>query len=253
MTARNFRRFTMAALAAPLVLGLAACGQDAAKDGAAATGEAIAKIAAPAGKSWGDVVSVTPEGGYRMGNPDAPIKLVEYGSLTCNHCAEFTEASSAEIRDTFVASGRVSFEFRNFVRDPIDLTAAQLTRCGAPEGFFALTDQAMANQKEMFEKAQGAGEAAYTAAMNQPEAKRGLAIAELAGLLDFFASRGISRDQAAACLADTAKATALATTTSKDAERYQINGTPTFMLNGQKLDGNTWAPIKVALENAGAR
>ena len=53
---------------------------------------------APAGKSWAETVVITPEGGYRMGNPDAPIKIVEFASLTCSHCAEFAEAASASLR-----------------------------------------------------------------------------------------------------------------------------------------------------------
>ena len=253
MTNFAFRRIVLAAVAAPLALGLAACSKDKGGEGAQANGEAIAKVAPPAGKTWSDVVSVTPEGGYVMGNPNAPIKLVEYGSLTCPHCAEFTEKSSADLRDTFVASGRVSFEFRNFVRDAIDLTAAQLTQCGAPESFFALTEQAFANQKAMFEKAQAAGQPAYEAAMNQPEGKRAMALAELTGLVDFFSARGISKDQAATCLANTAKAQKLAKDTQDQGNELDITGTPTFIVNGAKFEGNTWEELKAHLETLGAR
>ncbi|MCK9543990.1 MAG: DsbA family protein [Novosphingobium sp.] len=242
----------IAALAlATAVLGLTGCGKG--KDASAVSGEPIASIAAPQGKVWADVIGQTPEGGYRMGNPDAPIKLVEYASITCSHCAEFSEASMPALRDTFVNSGRVSYEFRNFVRDPIDLTAAQLTRCGAPETFFALTEQVLANQTEMFSKAQAAGEAAYSAAMSQPPATRGAAIARLTGLTEFFAARGISVDQANACLADTKAAQALAEMAQKQGEQFEITGTPTFIINGEKADANTWDVIKNRLEAMGAR
>ena len=161
MTRSALRHLALAMVAAPLALGLAACGKSG--DGAGATGgDAIAKIAPPAGKAWSDVVSKTPDGGYLMGNPAAPIKIVEFGSLTCSHCAEFAEKSFADLRDNFVASGRVSFEMRNFVRDGIDVVAAQLTRCGTPESYFALTEQAFANQAAMIEQVQKAGEASYT-------------------------------------------------------------------------------------------
>lgn len=252
MIAPAFRKFALALAIAPLALGLAGC-DNKATDSAPTSGAAIAKIAPPAGKAWSDVVVTTPEGGYRMGNPEAPIKLVEYGSLTCPHCAEFAEKGSAQLRDDFVAGGRVSFEFRNFVRDAIDITAAQLTQCGAPESFFALTEQAFANQKAMFEKAQSAGQAPYEAAMSQPPAKRGQALAELTGLTEYFAARGISRDQAGLCLADTAKAERLATNTAKQADELKIEGTPTFLINGLKVDTNTWEGLKTKLEQAGAR
>ncbi|HMO69419.1 MAG TPA: protein-disulfide isomerase, partial [Novosphingobium sp.] len=69
-------RLAPLALAAPLALGLSACSKEDAT-GAAPSGEALAKVAAPAGKSWADVVVKTPDGGYVMGNPEAPIKLHE--------------------------------------------------------------------------------------------------------------------------------------------------------------------------------
>jgi protein-disulfide isomerase len=254
MTRKFPRSLALALAASMLAFGLSACG--ASGDGDKAdTGIASAKIAPvapPAGKVWGDVVVKTPEGGYLMGNPAAPIKLVEYGSLTCSHCAEFAEASGAELRDKFVASGRVSFELRNFVRDAIDLTAAQLTRCGAPESYFALTDQAFANQAAMFQKAQAAGDA-YGAAMNLPAATRGKAIAEVTGLSEFFASRGISRDQAAICLADAGGATSLAENTRKQGEEFNIEGTPAFLINGQKANLAGWPEVKARLETMGAR
>ena len=252
MTRIPLRRIALALVAAPLALGLAACGKEA--DGAAAqSGEPIAKIAAPAGKAWSDVIAKTEQGGYRMGNPEAPIKLVEYGSLTCSHCAEFADKAQAALRDTFVASGRVSFEFRNFVRDPIDITGAMLARCGAPESFFALTDQIFANQPAIFDKWNALGQAGQTAVMNQPDAKRFIAIGESTGLTEFVSSRGIAKDQANACLADVKEAQNLAALAQKQGEEFDITGTPTFVINGAKFEGNTWEEVKARLEQLGAR
>lgn len=252
MSRSPFRRLALIALAAPLALGLAACSKE---DGSTAgpSGEPIAKIAAPAGKTWAEVIEKTPEGGYRMGNPEAPIKLIEYASLTCSHCAEFAHEAMADLRDNFVASGRVSYEMRNFVRDGIDITAAQLTRCGPPESFFALTDQVFANQAAIIQRVQAAGEPAFQAAMGQPEAQRGMAIAKLAGLDEFFAARGLAKDQAAACLANSADAQALAKNAQEQGEQLQITGTPTFLINGTKETVNTWAEIKAKLQTLGAR
>ena len=74
------------ALAAPIALALASCGSGADETGEIA-GEAIAAIPAPDGTEWRDMVTVTDMDGYMIGNPDAPIKLVEYASLTCPTCA----------------------------------------------------------------------------------------------------------------------------------------------------------------------
>lgn len=252
MKIRSFRSILVAATLLPLALGLASCGKG--KDeNAGLSGEPIAKIAAPAGKAWADMVAKTPEGGYVMGNPAAPIKLVEYGSLTCPHCAEVAEKGSAELRDNFVASGRVSFEFRNFVRDPIDLTAALLTRCGTPEGFFALTDQAFANQPVMLANVQKAGEAAYTAAMQRPDDQRLLGMADLTGLTDFFAARGIAKDQATACLTNTAEAQALAKRTQDQSAQFKIEGTPTFLINGELIGSMGWEELRTKLQTMGSR
>jgi protein-disulfide isomerase len=253
MALHSIRRSLIAAAALPLALGLAACGSEKKDEAAGLSGTPIAKIAPPAGKSWADMVVKTPEGGYRMGNPAAPIKLVEYGSLTCPHCAEVAEKGSAELRDQFVASGRVSFEFRNFVRDPIDLTAAMLTRCGSPESYFALTDQAFANQPAMMENIQKAGEPAYQAAMQRPDNQRALAMAQLTGLTDFFAARGISKDQAAACLGNTAEAQALAKRTQEQTEQYKLEGTPTFLVNGDVIGSMGWEELRAKLQSLGAR
>lgn len=241
------------ALAATLALALAACGsKDEAATTAAPSGDAIAKIAAPAGTTWADTYAATPEGGYRMGNPDAPIKLVEYGALSCSHCAEFAEKSAAELRDNFIASGRVSYEVRFFMLNALDVPATLLATCGSPEATLPLAEQFWGWQKNMFTNLQ-ANQAALNAAGQMPPEQRFAAIAAAGGMDTFFASRGIAADQAKTCLADTARASKLVEATNKAGEEKNITGTPTFFLNGTKLDTNTWEGVKVALEKAGAR
>jgi protein-disulfide isomerase len=188
-----------------------------------------------------------------MGNPDAPIKLIEFASLTCPHCAEFAKTSEPALKDTFVNSGRVSFEFRNFARDAIDLTAAQLIRCAPPESFFALTDQVFVNQEQIFERVQAAGQPAFEAALKQPDERRGVALGQLTGLIDFFAARGIARDQAEQCLSNHEAAAQIAQNAQEQGVKYDVQGTPTFLLNGNKLEVNTWEGVKPLLEAAGAR
>ena len=249
---RASRPAVLSALALPLALGLTACNKESADSGGL-SGEPIAKIAPPAGKAWADMVSKTAEGGYRMGNPDAPIKLVEYASYTCSHCAEVSEQGGAALRDEFVASGRVRLELRNFVRDPFDLATALGARCGAPESFFALSEQAFANQKAMFEKVQAADKAAMDAVGSLPLDKRLVRVGELAGLTEFFAARGVAKDQANACLANVAEAEALSKRTQEQGEQYKIEGTPTFMVNGSTIGSMGWEELRSRLQSLGAR
>jgi protein-disulfide isomerase len=105
------RKFALLGLSA-IALSLTACGEDSTT--LPKNGLALEKIAAPAGKNWTDMIVKTPEGGYKMGNPDAKLKLVEYGAITCPGCAQFHVESKAELEE-IVASGNVSFEFRPFL------------------------------------------------------------------------------------------------------------------------------------------
>ena len=73
-----------------------------------------------------------------MGNPDAKVKLIEYGSLTCPHCREFDETGVTPLINNYVKSGRVSYEFRNYVRDAFDLSASLVARCNGAKSFFPL-------------------------------------------------------------------------------------------------------------------
>jgi len=238
---------------APLTL-LAACGSGTDTAGGAVETQApIAPIAAPAGTSWTDKVTRTAEGGYVLGNPDAPIKLVEYASLTCSHCAEFAETAYQDLVDKYVATGRVSYEIRNFVRDPIDLTASMLVRCGPDTSFYPLAEQMFANQGPVFEKAQGLGQDRYEQILALPDQQRYATLADAVGLIDFFSARGISRDQAAQCLANADTANKLASATSKAAEELNIQGTPTFFINNKQVDFTGWPGLQSQLQAMGAR
>ena len=250
LSRRPLARLALTLMAAPLALGLAACSKG---EGEAAKGEAVASVAPPAGKTWTDVVAKTPDGGYLMGNPEAPIKLVEFGALSCSHCAEFAHTSSAELRDKFVASGRVSYELRLFMLNALDMPASLLVTCGAPETVPGLAEQFWGWQPAMFENLQKAGEPQMQAISQQQPPASFVSLARVSGMDAFITARGIAADQAASCLADTKKATELAQQTQDASTKYEITGTPTFMINGDKVTGNTWAEIKTQLEQRGAR
>jgi len=252
MTNFRFRRTLLVLAAAPLALTLAACG-DKAGEGAPPKGEPIAKVAPPAGKVWADVIEETADGGLRMGNPEAPIKLVEYGSLTCPHCAKLAQEGFAPLVTNYVASGRVSFEFRSFAIHPQDVPLTVLARCSTKEAFFPLVEQIYANFDAMnapyndqatLDKAQ--------ATMQLPPEQRWSAFADTIGYTQFFAQRGIAVDQAHACLADTAKAKQVADF-SQQYSAAGINGTPALFINGSKLDTTEWSALEAALQTAGAR
>jgi protein-disulfide isomerase len=234
-----------------LSLSLSACNK-AAEDGTV-KGDAVAKVTAPAGKSWSDVVAKTEAGGYLIGNPAATIKLVEFGSLTCHVCAQFSEEGNTELREKFINTGQVSYEMRNFIRDQFDILAAQLTHCAAKESYWPLTEEFFKFQPTLFENDKKVSPDQRAAIEKLPEADRGFAIADAFGIIEFFAQRGISRDQAKTCLADSAAMEKLAKSTGDFTKEYDISGTPTFLINGNKQDVTAWAQVKGRLQEAGAR
>ena len=247
-------RLAVAALAAGLALALAACGGK--KDGELPKGEAIAAIAPPAGKMWSEVVAATPDGGMQMGNPEAPIKLVEYGSLSCPHCAKLAQEGMRPLVEKYVGSGRVSYEFRSYaIHGVIDLPLTVMLRCASPGAFFPLVEQIYANQDAMIAQAQQGNKQAEAAAA-LPANQKWVGIADAFGLTDWFAARGLPVDQAHACLANAEAAQKVADQTQVWF-KAGIDSTPTLFLNGSKLDlpagEEPWQVLEAALQNAGAR
>lgn len=242
------RRLACLLLAAPLAL--AACSEEDVDD-SAPSGEPIAAIPAPEGQSWTDMAVDTDMGGVVLGNPDAPLKLVEYASHTCSHCADFS-VEAHEALEGYVDTGVVSYEIRNQVHDGIDLTFAMLARCGDASTFMPLATQGWANLGSIIATAQANGEA-LNAAMVSKDDSRFQQIARESGLLDWFAARGISEDQSLACLADPSVADTIIERSQTQSEEFDVTGTPTFFLNGKKLEANTWTAIEPALQEAGAR
>lgn len=234
-----------------LAMGLAACGD---KDAASAPAEKVAAgkdIPPPVGKQWSDVVADTPEMGVVMGNPDAPLKLVEYASYTCPHCADFSAKASEPLRK-MVSTGRLSYEFRSFLRDPYDLMMALLARCGGAEPFFPLTEQLMANQPDFFAKAQAIDPKIAEGALKLPPEQRFVALAGSTGLIDFAKQRGIPEAKAKQCLGDTKAADGLVNKAQEGAKQYDISGTPTFVLNGKVVeDAANWDVLRAKLTEAG--
>ena len=147
-------------LAATVLIAASACSKkagDAPGSGSTATADASAptiKVTKPASGDWTEAVAPTGAGGYVMGNPDAKVKLIEYGSLTCPHCAEFDEKGVPGLLANYVKDGKVSWEFRNFVRDPFDLSASLVARCSGEKSVFGMTRALYAAQRDWIAKLQ---------------------------------------------------------------------------------------------------
>lgn len=245
------RRLFLAAFAAPLALTLAGCDSTEEAEGTELTGDPIDPIAAPDGASWLDTTTVTEEDGYVLGNPDAPLKLIEYGSLTCGACAYFAQTGVEPLKE-YVESGVVSYELRNQIHNGYDLVLARLVRCGQPESVHPLAEQVWLNFDSVMAPLQ-ADQSLLGQALSLPEEQRYVTVAEAYGLLDFFAARGISRDQARACLSDGQEVLAIANRSDEQSRALNVNSTPTFFLNGRQLEERSWDQLEGVLQQAGAR
>jgi protein-disulfide isomerase len=221
----------------------------------AATGgeaEVTAKpVPPPSNGDWSTVVSKTAEGGFVMGNPNAKVKLVEFGSLTCPHCAEFEAQGGNKLVEDYVKKGLVSWEFRNFVRDPFDMAASLLARCGGEASFFGLTRNLFADQRDWVGKIQAADPAKVQALQSMPPAQQFSTIADLGGLKQYASMRGVPRAKGEQCLANETEINKLVQMNSDAVTTYNIPGTPTFLINGEVVDKTaTWELLEPKLKEA---
>ncbi len=238
---------------AAAIVAASACNADKGSNTAATADAPVTAtpVAAPNNGDWSTIVTQTPAGGFLMGNPDAKVKLVEFGSMTCPHCADFDETGVKPLIDNYVKKGLVAFEFRNFVRDPYDLAAALIARCGGTASFFGLTRALYADQAGWTAKLQAADPATLQALQSQPPQQQFKAIAEMAGFPAFAAMRGVPRAKTDACLADPAGATRLVEMNSDAVANYNVPGTPTFLINNEVVrDASDWKTLEPAIKTA---
>jgi protein-disulfide isomerase len=232
----------------------AACNAEKGADKGAAASGPVKPVAPPKYGDWSSVFSQTAEGGFLMGNPNAAVKLVEFGSMTCPHCAEFDEAAMKPLTETYVKTGKVSLEFRNFVRDPFDVAASLIARCGGATSFFGLTRGLYGDQSNWIAKIQGADQAAMTQIQALPPQQQFGEIAKIAGFQEWATMRGLPAEKTSACLSNQAEVDRLVQMQNDAVSAYNIPGTPAFLLNGELVTiepGSTpWQQVEAKIKSA---
>jgi protein-disulfide isomerase len=170
--------------------------------------------------------------------------------MTCPHCREFDEAAMQPLTEQYVKSGRASFEFRNFVRDGYDLAASVVARCGGPSSFFGLTRQLYADQPEWVAKIQAADPAQMQAIGLLPPNQQLAEVAKIAGFPQWAAMRGLPSAKTTACLADPDAPTKLVQMQTDAVNKYDIPGTPSFLLNGKLIEIKPGTAVWTQVEDA---
>ena len=210
---------------------------------------AVALIgAAPKSIGWNYTLAMTPGGGHLVGNPDAKVQLTQYVSYTCQHCAAFARESEGALQIGYISSGKVAVETRHMLRDPVDLTAAMLTNCGAPAKFALNHSAFMRSQAGWIALLTRANAAQRQRWVSGPLGQRGRAIASDFRFYGIMESRGYDRQAVDRCLGDGAVAARLAQQT-KDAAALGVRYTPSFTINGQLLDDTfEWSELRPLLD-----
>lgn len=202
--------------------------------------------AAQANRDWTRTVVRTPDGGFRMGNPNSAVKLIEYGSITCPHCAQFSAEASAALRSRYIRSGRVSFEYRPYLIFPTDPGTFMLLNCLGPAGFFPTAEQLYAEQASWSARFRGLPRAEVERIRALPPLEQSAAIARAAGIDQYFRRRGMTAARVDACLADQAGLDRLVEI-NRRAEQLGVRGTPSFLLNGRLIGPQEWSTLEPML------
>lgn len=236
--------------AAAAVLALAGCGSEGGNNKAASS-EPIEAVPPPEGGDWSQMVSETPEGGFVMGNPDADVRLVEFASMTCPHCATFDQEGKPELVENYVKAGRVAYEFRNFVFNSADMAASLIARCNGAQSFFPLTSALFEDQQEWLDQVSSLSAEQQQAIQNLPPQQQVVAIAEAAGLQQWAAQRGVPSARSRECLTDQQEIDQLVQMRTDAVSQYQVPGTPAFVINGELAENvSSWDALEPELREA---
>lgn len=196
---------------------------------------------------WSRSFAVTPDGGFRMGNPKARVAIVEYGSLTCPHCRHFTQTAMKPLLAGYVRTGRATYEFRPLVLNGIDLAATLVARCGGPSRFFPIAEELYATQPTWAGRITDAQQQKLQA---MPEGQMMLNIARITGVTRIAAGHGVPIAVAERCAKDEAAAQRLADMADA-ANGKGVDGAPTFFVNGERVAAHDWPTLEPFLKKAG--
>jgi protein-disulfide isomerase len=150
-----------------------------------------------------------------VGNADAPVTVVEYASMTCGHCAHFHTTVFPTLKEKYVDTGKVRFVMREFPLDNLAAAASMLARCAGEGKSFPLISVLFAKQDDW----------AFVKGDPRPE------------LLKFAKQAGFTQESFEKCLTDQKLLEDISAVRTRAADTFGVNATPTFFVNGKKLNG----------------
>ena len=163
-----------------------------------------------------------------LGDPEAPIEMIEYASFTCPHCARFHSDAFKQIKANYIDTGKVHFGYREVFFDRPGLWASLMARCGGPLRFFSIADLIYEKQSEWL----ASGDPAV--------------IAEELEKLGKVA--GLDQETVDACMANGDLAQNLNAWYRSNADRDGIRATPSFMIDGELVSNMSYAQFASFLD-----
>jgi protein-disulfide isomerase len=155
-----------------------------------------------------------------LGKADAPVKIYEYASMTCPHCARFAKDVFPAIKQKYIDTGKVLWTMREFPLDPRATAGFMLARCiskgGTAEKYYSALDILFAQQDNW-------------AFVDAPKV--------LPGLQAIALQSGFTQEQFQACLKDKTLYDGVMAVKQRGEDVFKIEGTPTFFINGTEKSG----------------
>ncbi len=146
-----------------------------------------------------------------LGDPNAPIEIVEYSSLTCSHCRHFHIDILPDLKKNYLDTGRAKLVYRDFPFDQLGLMAAIMARCAPPSRYFQFLDVLFQNQEKWAQNAD-----------------------PIRALTRIGSLGGLSEADFRACTENRTIVDGVLQTRLEAGKRYQVNSTPSFIINGEK-------------------
>ena len=169
---------------------------------------------AQASVSAQDLAVAGPLGDVAQGSADAKVTIIEYASLTCSHCARFHKETYPELKKRYIDTGQVRFILREFPLDPLATAGFMLARCDGEAKYYPVADLLFEQQR--------------TWAFSEKP---------LDALQQTMRQAGFSKEKFEACLKDQKVYDGINATRKRGEEKFKVDSTPTFFINGQRHAG----------------
>lgn len=166
-----------------------------------------------------------------LGQDDAPVTVIEYASFTCPHCANFHDTAFDKVKAAYIDTGKVRLVYREVYFDRYGLLAARIAREGGAEKYFGISGILYATQADWLAPGNDAG---IVENLKKIALKAGIDQAKIDGAMTEFETCTADME---ACMATDNLVGAMVATYQSNAQKDGIEGTPTFLIDGEKYSG----------------